>query len=201
MNDSQGDEPTETRRGGDIPFEQAAPRSPQPDLEPQILEFREVYDRHFGFVWRCLRALGVGSAHLDDAAQEVFLAVHRGLSGFRGDSELRTWLYGIVHNVAFKHRRTAARKGRAEPLLAEPVGTGPSPDEQAQDAQAAAFVAQFAATLDDKKRDVFVLALVEGLPTPEVAEILGVPLNTAYTRLRSVRAELRAALQRHGAKP
>lgn len=129
------------------------------------------------------------------------MAVHRGLSGFRGDSELRTWLYGIVHNVAFKHRRTAARKGRAEPLLAEPVGTGPSPDEQAQDAQAAAFVAQFAATLDDKKRDVFVLALVEGLPTPEVAEILGVPLNTAYTRLRSVRAELRAALQRHGAKP
>jgi RNA polymerase sigma-70 factor, ECF subfamily len=45
---------------------------------------------------------------------------------------------------------------------------------------------------------VFVLALVEGLSIPEVAEILGVPLNTAYTRLRSVRAELRAALERRG---
>lgn len=194
------DEPTEKVDRGDRRSEEIASRPSQPDPEPQILEFREVYDRHFGFVWRCLRALGVGSAHLDDAAQEVFLAVHRGLPGFRGEAALRTWLYGIVHNVAFKQRRTAARKGRAEPLFTEPIGAGPSPDEQAQDAQAAEFVARFAASLDDKKRDVFVLALVEGLTIPEVAEILGVPLNTAYTRLRSVRAELRAALERHGAK-
>jgi RNA polymerase sigma-70 factor, ECF subfamily len=182
--------------GGDRHSEETdSPASIHP--ESQILEFRDVYEQHFGFVWRCLRGLGVGSAHLDDAAQEVFLAVHRGLPGFRGEAGLRTWLYGIVHNVAFKQRRTAARKGRAEPLLAEPIGAGPSPDEQAQDAQAAAFVAQFAKSLDDKKRDVFVLALLEGLTIPEVSEILGVPLNTAYTRLRSVRADLRMALRRH----
>lgn len=186
---------------GDTPCEVTASAPAPPDVEPQILEFREVYDRHFGFVWRCLRALGVPAAQLDDAAQEVFLAVHRGLAGFRGDAALRTWLYGIVHNVAFKQRRTGARKGRAEPLVAEPISSGPGPDEQAQDAQAVEFVARFAANLDDKKRDVFVLALVEGLTIPEVAQILGVPLNTAYTRLRSVRIELREALQRHGAKP
>lgn len=172
----------------------------QPEVEPQLLEFEAVYATHFGFVWRCLRTLGVEAAQLDDAAQEVFLAVHRSLAGFRGDAQLRTWLYGIVHNVAFKQRRTSARKGRAEPLLAEPPSAGPSPQEQAQDAQAAEFVARFAAALDDKKRDVFVLALVEGLAIPEVAEMLGVPLNTAYTRLRSVRAELRAALAQHGAR-
>lgn len=194
------DEPTEKVDRGDRRSEETASLPSQPDPEPQTLEFREVYDCHFGFVWRCLRALGVGSAHLDDAAQEVFLAVHRGLPGFRGEAAVRTWLYGIVHNVAFKQRRTAARKGRAEPLLTEPIGAGPGPDDQAQAAQAAEFVAQFAANLDDKKRDVFVLALVEGLTIPEVAEILGVPLNTAYTRLRSVRSELRAALERHGAK-
>jgi RNA polymerase sigma-70 factor (ECF subfamily) len=172
----------------------------QPGALPQVLEFNEVYDENCGFVWRCLRALGVAPAQLDDAAQDVFLAVHRALPGFRGEAELRTWLYGIVNNVAFKQRRTVARKGRAEALLTEPAGGGPTPDEQAQDAQAAEFVAQFAARLDDRKRDVFVLALVEGLAIPEVAQILQVPLNTAYTRLRSVRAELRAALERHGAK-
>jgi RNA polymerase sigma-70 factor, ECF subfamily len=189
---------TETRRAGDERFEVTASVRTQVDPEPQALEFNDVYDRHFGFVWRCLRALGVPPAQLDDAAQEVFLAVHRGLAGFRGEAALRTWLYGIVHNVAFKQRRTVARKGRAEPLLAEPIGVGPGPEEHAQDAQAAEFVARFAAGLDDKRRAVFVLALVEGLPIPEVAEIVGVPLNTAYTRLRSVRAELREALQRHG---
>lgn len=190
---------TETSRSGDIRAEVTAPVI-VPEPEPQPLEFDEVYRRHFGFVWRCLRALGVGAPQLDDAAQEVFIAVHGSLAGFRGDAELRTWLYGIVHNVAFKQRRTLARKGRAEPLLTEPMGSGPGPEEQAQDAEAAEFVIRFAATLDDKKRDVFVLALLEGLAIPEVAQILGVPLNTAYTRLRSVRMELREALQRHGAR-
>jgi RNA polymerase sigma-70 factor (ECF subfamily) len=188
------------KRAGDTPSEVTASVLAQPPAEAQLLDFEAVYARYFGFVWRCLRALGVPAAQLDDAAQEVFLAVHRSLPGFRGDSQLRTWLYGIVHNVAFKQRRTVARKGRAEPLVSEPISSAPSPHEQAQDAQAAEFVASFAAELDDKKRDVFVLALVEGLPVTEVAEMLGIPLNTAYTRFRSVRGAFCAALKRHGAR-
>lgn len=170
-----------------------------PEERAQVPEFGTVYAEQFGFVWRCLGGLGIPSSQLDDATQEVFLAVHGGLSGFRGDAQLRTWLYGIVRNVAYKQRRGFARKGRAEPLLDEPIAPGASPDEQAQAAQAAEFVRTFASTLDDKKRDVFVLALVEELSIPEVAEIVGIPLNTAYTRLRAVKAELREALERRGA--
>lgn len=167
--------------------------------EAQPLVFKQIYTDHFGFVWRCLRALGVPERQLDDAAQEVFIAVLGGLASFRGEAAMRTWVYGIVRNVAFKQRRSLARRG-AEPLEAEPVASGASPAERAQDAQAAAFVERFVAGLDAKKRDVFVLVMLEELSIPEVAQIVEAPLNTVYTRLRSVRAEFRAALEKHGGK-
>lgn len=167
--------------------------------EAQPIVFTQIYANNFGFVWRCLRALGVPQRQLDDAAQEVFMAVLGGLASFRGEAALRSWLYGIVRNVAFKQRRSLARRG-AEPLEAEPAATNASPAEHAQDAQAAAFVERFVAGLDAKKRDVFVLVMLEELSIPEVAQIVAAPLNTVYTRLRSVRAEFRAALEKHGGK-
>ena len=167
--------------------------------EAKSLNFEDIHAEHGDFVWRCLRALGVPERALDDAAQEVFIVVHRGLDGFRGESLLRTWLYGVVRNVAFKQARRARRKERAEPLDEGIRSPDPTPSEHAQEAQAAEFVQRFAASLEQKKREVFVLALLEQLSAPEVAEMTGVPLNTVYTRLRAVRAEFRAALERHRA--
>ena len=159
-------------------------------------DFAAIHAEFLPFVWRCLRTLGVPRESLDDAAQDVFLVVHRRLAEFRGNSSLRTWLYGIVRKVASNRRRTAGRKRQAEPLDEQLPSPTPGPAERAQDAEAAAFVERFVAGLDAKKRDVFVLALLEELSIPEVAEALGIPLNTAYSRLRLVRADLQAALAR-----
>ena len=125
------------------------------------------------------------------------MAVHRALPSFRQESTPRTWLYGVVRNVAYKQRRTLARKG-AEPLTEEPTSSEPTPQEQAENAQAAQFVRRFLGSLDHRKRDIFVLVLLEQVPVPEAATILKVPLNTAYTRLRAVRTEFREALEREG---
>jgi len=167
-----------------------------PDEGPLVLG--EVYARHFGFVWRCLRGLGVPEAALDDAAQDVFLVVHRRLATFRGESTLRTWLFGIARHVASNHLRGTRRKeARQEPLPAlESVSAGPGPLEGAQDREAAAFVQAFLGGLGPKKRDLFVLAVLEEMSIPEVAAALSIPLNTAYTRLRSVRADFERALAR-----
>ena len=164
---------------------------------PKHAEFEGIYAEYFDFVWRCLKTLGVPDRALDDAVQEVFLVVHRGLAGFRGESQLRTWLYGIVRNVVYKQARRVRRKERSEPIDDQLRSLEPMPSELAQEAQAADFVQRFALGLDQKKREVFMLALVEQFSIPEVAEMTGVPLNTAYTRLRAVRAEFRAALERH----
>jgi len=157
--------------------------------------------QEFQFVWRCLRGLGVRDAELDDAAQDVFVTVHRRLATFRAESTIRTWLFGIVRNVAFKHRRRLGRKPTsAEQPQAEPLHPGPSPLERAQDNEAGAFVLTFLAQLNDKKREVFVLAVLEEMNIPDVAAALSIPLNTAYTRLRSVRSDFQEALARRSGR-
>lgn len=164
------------------------------------VDFEGIYARYFQFVWRCLRALGVSFHALDDAAQEVFLVVHRRLPSFRGDARVSTWLYAIVRHVAHNHRRTRQRKERATPLEADPVSPDRDPLEATQEAQAAAFVRRFVDGLDERKRDVFVLAVMEEWSVPEVANALSIPLNTAYTRLRNVRIEFRRAIEEQRAR-
>jgi RNA polymerase sigma factor (sigma-70 family) len=110
------------------------------------------------------------------------------------------WLEGkTCVEVTDKQARTFGRKERAQAIDTELPSPGPTPSEAAEEAEAAAFVQRFAHTLEPKKREVFVLAILEQFSAPEVAEMTGVPLNTVYTRLRAVRAEFRAALERHRA--
>jgi len=164
-------------------------------------DFKTIYTTYFGFVWRCLQGYGVPTAALDDAAQDVFVIVHRRLGDFRGDSTLRTWLYSIVRNVAANRRRSEKRRGSLAALKEDVPCSDSGPIEYVQQREAVDFVRCFLAKIDDKKRDVFILALLEGMTIPEVAETLNIPLNTAYTRLRSVRLEFRRALQNRRGQP
>jgi RNA polymerase sigma-70 factor, ECF subfamily len=156
--------------------------------------FAALYEAQFHFVWRCLRGLGVTAPQLEDAAQDVFVVVHKRLGTFQNESSVRTWIFGIVRRIAYRYRRSAKRKGGVASLEQEPETAEPGPLERAQDVQAAIFVDRFSSQLDRRKREVFVLGVLEGLSVPEIAEALGVPLNTAYTRLRRARAEFRNAL-------
>ncbi len=162
--------------------------------------FERVYAEEFDFVWRCLQGLGVQRASLDDAAQDVFVIVYRRLPSYEGRSSLRTWLYGVVRNVAYKQRRRRQRKP-SESLDDEPESPERGPEERAQDEQAARFIRRFVAALDDRKREIFVACMLEQLSVPEVAQALGVPLNTAYTRLRAARLEFQRALESLGKQP
>jgi len=157
----------------------------------------DVYAEQFDFVWRCLRSLGVPAGALDDAAQDVFVIVHRRLQDFRGDASLPTWLFGIARNVASNHRRRAARKQAPLVDLAEELpSVGPGPAEYVQDQEAAAFVNRFMDGLNEDKRGLFFLAVLEGMAIPEVAAALALPVNTAYTRVRRLRLEFQQALAR-----
>jgi RNA polymerase sigma-70 factor (ECF subfamily) len=164
----------------------------------EALDFAALYREHFGFVWRCVRVLGVPAEQQDDVCQEVFVVAHRRLPEFRADSGLRTWLYGILRNVAANARRSRRRRGNEVPLVGEWPSSAAGPIENVEAREAAEFVEHFLARVGEKKREVFVLALLEGMTIPEVAEALGIPLNTAYTRLRGVRLDFQRALERRG---
>lgn len=159
----------------------------------------EVYDRHVAMVWRTVRALGVDEAALDDAVQDVFIVVHRRLADFEGRSALSTWIYGIARRVASQYRRRRRDVGDPARLVRE-AAPGPSPRDDAERRQAARLVMELLAELDDDKREVFVLMELEQLPAPVVAEMLAIPVNTAYSRLRLARQRFEAALARRRAE-
>jgi RNA polymerase sigma-70 factor, ECF subfamily len=166
------------------------------------LDLSAVYEAHFRFVWRCLRSLGVHDAHVDDALQDVFVVTARKLADFDGGAQLRTWLYAIALRIARKYR---------ERLRREPVSLEGARDSQpelmlAATAEGAALHNEQLAlahaileTLSDEQREVFVLARVEQMSAPEIASVVGVPLNTVYSRLRAARLAFEAEVLRRKA--
>lgn len=165
-----------------------------------VPDFEEIYTTYFDFVWRALRRLGVPEASTDDALQDVFLVVHRRRASFEGRSSLRTWIYGIVLRVARDHRRRRLRKDRGAPLEQEPVDPRAGPAELAAQREALRVLDRLLDELGDEKRELFVLAEIGELTVPEIAELLGLNLNTAYSRLRAARAAFATALREHRAR-
>lgn len=162
----------------------------------------EVYRAHFDFVWRAVRALGVRDGAIDDVVQEVFVVAQRKLPGFEARSSMRTWLSGIVLNVVRHHRRSVHRKSPHERSSESPTDvdtlptTGPGPDDVVSLREGARLLREVLDGLDEKKREVLVLAELEGFSSPEIAQILGISLNTVYSRLRLARE----AFERHAAR-
>lgn len=165
--------------------------------EADLANFDHLYDTYAPFVWRTLRGFGVSSADIDDAVQEVFLIVHRRLDEFEGRSSLRTWLCGITlgvaRNASRKHRRHDAAHARLS--AQERQTTAPAAVE------AIDLVNRVLEDLDEDKRLVFVLAELEQLTAPEIAEALKVNVNTVSSRLRLARVAFEAGLARHGGTP
>ncbi|GAC1576812.1 MAG: sigma-70 family RNA polymerase sigma factor [Polyangiales bacterium] len=170
--------------------------------QPEEVTFRGVYDAHFTFIFRSVRRLGIPSGSVDDVVQEIFLVVLRQLPGFQGRSSIKTWLFAIALNVVRDHRRTRRRQATPKDAEAETVvdTTSASPHDLLEKVRAAKFLHDFLDTLDDAKREVFVLAELEQLTAPEITDVTSTNLNTVYTRLRAARREFDLAVQRYQAR-
>jgi RNA polymerase sigma-70 factor (ECF subfamily) len=160
-----------------------------------------MYEAHVDFVWRNLRRLGVAEADAEDRTQEVFVVAHRRFAEFsdRGHGP-RAWLFQIVLRVA----SDARRHHRRHPEV--PDG-GVALDHASVEAQQTEAIARQEAisrldaalgSIDLGRRAVLVLHEIEEMTAREIAQVLGIPLNTVYSRLRVGRAELEQALARQG---
>src|SRR5687768_11878901 len=138
-----------------------APESENTREQP---DFATVYAEHFRGIWRTLRRLGVTPAQLDDAAQDVFVVVHRRLPEFDGRS-LRGWLYAIAVRVASDYRR-GARHGRSQPLDGSLADPAPDPGRASELHESVRLLHALLGELSEPKRTVFVLSELEELSVP-----------------------------------
>jgi RNA polymerase sigma-70 factor (ECF subfamily) len=155
-----------------------------------------VFAEHAPSVFRFLRWYGVREPDLDDVCQEVFIVVHRKLGTYDGRTAIRAWLYGVCRRVASDHRRSA-RLAR-EDLVESPPDLGEPASQEAELERRAArrLLGEVLDTLDEDKRFVLVLHEIEQVPMAEIAEILGCPLQTAYSRHRAAMKHVEAAVRR-----
>ncbi len=161
-----------------------------------MLPFDEVYERHAAFVFRTVRGLGVPDGLIEDAVQDVFVIVHRRLPEFDGSSAIKPWLYAIARRIAHDYRRSLKRKGAHESLPDTLRDNASGPLDEAAHQETLRLLEDILRGLDDDKREVLVLAELEQLSVPEIAEMLNMNLNTIYSRLRRAREAFDEALKK-----
>jgi RNA polymerase sigma-70 factor (ECF subfamily) len=170
------------------------PAEARPAAAP--LPFRRIFDENVVAVGRTLRYLGVAEADLTDAAQEVFLVVDRRYGEFEGRAALSTWIHEICIRVAMDRNRR--RKRRREEVVPDPPEVGVEADQHAslERGEARVLVMRLLEQLDDRQRQIIVLHEIERLPMRQVAEIAGIPLQTAYTRRATALERMRDLIDR-----
>jgi RNA polymerase sigma-70 factor (ECF subfamily) len=164
-------------------------------LEAEPLEFEQVYRDCFPSIWRTLARLGVPSGQLDDVAQEVFLLMHRKLKELRDPTRLRAWATSFAIRAASDVRRANRRRGVTEEVP-EGLRAPDQTDAQLERRQQLEVLQGVLGQLSDENREVFVLIELEELSGPEVAEALGLSVNTVYSRLRLARAAFNDVIAR-----
>jgi RNA polymerase sigma-70 factor (ECF subfamily) len=164
--------------------------------------FRTVYNDYFDFVWTSARRLGVPVDAVDDVVQEIFVVVNARLGTVEQPASLRSWIYGVVRRTVSTYHRGRRTRGANESYEPFEDGAGPmqpSPLDLAVLSDEIRLLWRLLGELGPLKREVFVLAELEEMTMPEIAEAIEVPLNTAYSRLRVAREEFDDALARHEA--
>jgi RNA polymerase sigma-70 factor (ECF subfamily) len=174
------------QRDGDLDLVAACLRG---DRSAERVLFRREYPRVHATVHRLLGPC----RDVDDLVQETFIAAFRGLSGFRGDAKLSTWIDRIGVRIVFKH--IAMRKRAAMPLdlVPEPEDVQGTPHERSR---AREGLRRLYAVLDGMKpaaRTAFALYSIDGRTIAEVAKLTGMSTVAAKVRIWRARREVTAA--------
>jgi len=164
--------------------------------------FAQIYDETFAFVWRTVRRLGVDESAVDDVTQDVFVTVYRRLDDFEMRCSPKTWVFSIAMGIVQNYRRGRRRKDAALPTATQGASpelvadAGGDPMEHASRAEAGRILHRLLEQLGEEKAVVFVMAELEGMTVPEIADLVGANVNTVYSRLRTARKEFDQALSR-----
>lgn len=169
------------------------------------LSSADLFRQYAPFVASFLLRMGVSRADLDDVMQDVFLVAHK-IGGYTpGPAKPTTFLANIALRAATTHRRKGKTRSfvRAnDEAVVGAVEPGLDPERAAETRRRMELFNRALARLDDDKRAIFLMAEVHGETVVSIAAGLGIPVDTAYSRLRAARKLFReAALALHEAEP
>lgn len=154
--------------------------------------FEALLRAHEGMVLRVAYRMLGRREDAEDAAQEVFLRLHRNLGAIDLAGAVQSWLYKTTMNVCYD----VLRRRKPAEALAENYPREARQERDLVEAEKLRLLAEALATLPERERAAVVLRDVEGLPTREVALILGVEEVTVRTQVSSAKAKLRRWMEK-----
>ena len=177
------------------PAEDLTPHAARPAF--RVPDLRMVFEEHVDHVGNSLRRLGVREADIPDLAQEVFVVMHGILPDYDPERPMWPWIFGVVYRIAASYRRKALREVLDDGTLAdERADSSKNLDEAMRKGEDRQLVLEALQFVEMNRRAVFVMAEIDGVAVPEIAQALGIALNTAYSRLRLAREDFREAASR-----
>ena len=171
------------------------------------VEFEKIHETYRPRIFRYLTGL-VGEQEAEDLTQEVFIKVGQALKNFRGEAQLSTWMYRIATNAAIdKMRNSSFRQNAGQDFFDDPEEVegkaawmgeeSPPIEQQLFRKQRYDCFMDYVQNLPLNYRTVVVLSELEELTNQEIAEILGLSLDTVKIRLHRGRARLFEELKTH----
>jgi RNA polymerase sigma-70 factor, ECF subfamily len=171
----------------------------------------ECVEIHSPGIYRLALRLMKNAADAEDVVQETFLNAFKGIAGFDGRSELRTWLYRIAYNAAMMRLRRPGPETVSVDKAVEPEAGAPVPEalfawrdlpeRELEKAELRALLEQAVRELPEILRAVYVMRELEGLSTEATAAALEVTEDVVKTRLHRARMRLRNRLSDYFAPP
>lgn len=163
--------------------------------------FRVLTERHYTAVFRLCRSILRHPEDAEDATQEIFVRMYQALGQFAGRGVFGAWLRRLTVNHCLNRTQSAAAKASSRSfsldLLADslPASRECDPEERLIQAEDKARIKKELDALPPSQRAALGLRLLEGLSYEEIADLMGVPVNSVRSWLHRGRARLREALQ------
>lgn len=173
------------------------------------MDFPKIYDAYLPKILRYLTRF-IGESEAEDLTQETFIKVHQGLGNFRGESRLSTWIYRIATNTALDRMRHPSfqrvdQVSMSDEINEARISRGPGFSEGQKPPIEKGLIRDemndcirgYIEQLPEDYRVVLVLSEYEGIKNSEIAEILGVSLDTVKIRLHRAKMKLKEELESH----
>ncbi len=158
--------------------------------------YERLYALHGARMKNLARNILGSSTDAEDAVQETFLKVQRGIGSFRGQSSFATWTFRILVNTCYDARRSRLRKKEVA-AVDEREDAVPQPEPRASSAHPSLRLAleRALARLTRHQRDVFLLYEVEGFRHAEISEMLEISEAASKNTLFQAKKNLRQMLE------
>ena len=173
--------------------------APGSDVETERTDpLDKLYARHASDVKRWVRRLAGPTADVEDLLHDVFVVALRRRFTFRGEANVKTWLFRITHHVVRSRRRRSYVRallfGRHQDAIAAATLSCATPHEEIERCERHLRLYRALDGLPDAYRTALILYEIDGLSGEQVAELIGISLGTLWVRLHRGRAKLLACL-------